>query len=228
MPSRLPLPLPFRRARAPSSSCPPTTPAPSASPPGPTATHFTEYTGGRIARITTDGEITELGTPISASFPQSIALGPDGAMWFAENGANRLGRVTTAGRVTKLNLPTHDSGIVGGPDGTLWFAPFNVGTLLKVELAAAQPTRTATGTPAPTGTPPPGSTATTTPELLGCAGDCGDDCEVTIDDLIKAVNFALDSATPDTCPNVDRDRDGTATINELIRAVSSTLVGCPQ
>ena len=71
--------------------------------------YFTEYTGGRVARITTAGVITELGIPISTSYPQYIALGPDGAMWFTENGANRLGRVTTHGRVTKFNLPMSDT-----------------------------------------------------------------------------------------------------------------------
>ena len=84
--------------------------------------YFIEYKGGRIARINTDGVITELGTPISTSFPQFIALGPDGAMWFTENGANRLGRIArptdgSPSSTCRSTIP-HPTGIAGRSDGT--------------------------------------------------------------------------------------------------------------
>ena len=58
------------------------------------------------------------------SYPQGIAAGPDGALWFTEVNANRIGRITTDGVVTEYPVPTPDSylgGITAGPDGAFWF-----------------------------------------------------------------------------------------------------------
>src|SRR6266436_5523218 len=43
---------------------------------------FTEQSGNKIGRITTDGVITEFPLPISGSGPVGITTGPDGALWF--------------------------------------------------------------------------------------------------------------------------------------------------
>ena len=48
--------------------------------------------------------ITEFGPTGSA--PSGIALGPDGALWFAETDANKIGRMTTTGRITEFALPS--------------------------------------------------------------------------------------------------------------------------
>jgi hypothetical protein len=40
------------------------------------------------------------------------------------------------------------------------------------------------------------------------------------------VNVSLGSADLSTCPRLDGNADGTATIDELVRAVSSALNGC--
>jgi len=84
-----------------------------------------------------------------------------------------------------------------------------------------------------TRTVPPGSTATATPSVtppiitVHCLGDCNDDYQVSIAELITAVNIALGSASYETCVNADADLDGTIRINDLIAAVGSALQGCP-
>lgn len=67
-------------------------------------------------------------------------------------------------------------------------------------------------------------TPTATPSR--CAGDCNSDGEVTVDEVIKGVNIALDNTTLSTCPALDVDGNGMVTINELIVAVNNVLNGC--
>lgn len=59
-----------------------------------------------------------------------------------------------------------------------------------------------------------------------CAGDCGGDGEVSIDELILGVNIALGNAVVGQCGNMDADGDGEVTINEIIGAVNGALGGC--
>lgn len=60
-----------------------------------------------------------------------------------------------------------------------------------------------------------------------CAGDCGIDGTVSVDELILGVNIALGSARAGRCEAIDRDRDGSVTIAELVAAVNAALAGCP-
>ncbi len=109
------------------------------------------FTGepGEVGRITTTGVVTEFpvpddpppsgspaGTAGTPATLQSIAAGPDGALWFTGQG-EQVGRITTAGVVTEFSVPDapplegstpatslSDPGIqtiVAGPDGNLWF-----------------------------------------------------------------------------------------------------------
>jgi hypothetical protein len=59
-----------------------------------------------------------------------------------------------------------------------------------------------------------------------CPGDCDDSGAVTIDELVRGVNVALDLAALDVCVALDRDGSLTVTIDELITAVDRTLNGC--
>lgn len=77
-----------------------------------------------IGRITPAGQITEFTVPTPESSPDGIAVGPDGALWFAENTANKLGRITTSGAFSEFTIPTPNAnpiGITTGSDGNLWF-----------------------------------------------------------------------------------------------------------
>jgi hypothetical protein len=60
----------------------------------------------------------------------------------------------------------------------------------------------------------------------GCIGDCESDGNVTIDELLRAVNIALGTLAIDLCPAIDRNGDGRAGIDELVAAVNAALTGC--
>ncbi len=60
-----------------------------------------------------------------------------------------------------------------------------------------------------------------------CAGDCGANGAVTIEELIAAVRIALGDGTASDCFAADRNDDGAVGINELVAAVGAALDGCP-
>lgn len=70
------------------------------------------------------------------------------------------------------------------------------------------------------------SQATTLTLHALCAGDCGNDGEVSIDELVTMLNVALGNADVSVCGAGDANSDGEITVDELITAVSSALVGC--
>lgn len=59
-----------------------------------------------------------------------------------------------------------------------------------------------------------------------CVGDCSDDGEVTVDEIVLMVNLALGGGT-DGCTNGDANLDGQITVDEIITAVNNALTGCP-
>jgi len=59
-----------------------------------------------------------------------------------------------------------------------------------------------------------------------CPGDCGEDGEVTVNELITCVNIALGESSMDACPAADADGNGAVAINDLIAAVNAALSGC--
>jgi hypothetical protein len=60
-----------------------------------------------------------------------------------------------------------------------------------------------------------------------CAGDCGTDESVSVDDVMLMVNIALGIAPLDACAVGDVDGDGHITVDEIIAAVDTALAGCP-
>jgi hypothetical protein len=68
---------------------------------------------------------------------------------------------------------------------------------------------TSTPTPQPTVTPTP----TTTRPAIQCVGDCDDSGDVTIDEILTAVNILLNNARLDACPSLDLDGNGEVTIH---------------
>lgn len=59
-----------------------------------------------------------------------------------------------------------------------------------------------------------------------CAGDCNGDQQVTVDELITAVNIALGLRPIDDCVVSDSNLDRQVTIDELLTAVNRALAGC--
>jgi hypothetical protein len=64
------------------------------------------------------------------------------------------------------------------------------------------------------------------PARAACVGDCGDDGEVTVDELITMVNIDLGSVAVSACLAGDADGDGSIAINEIITGVNNALNGC--
>ena len=93
---------------------------------------FTELQGGRIARITPTGTVTEFPgldhAPVIA--PEEITVGPDGNLWFTDLFFGRIGRTPPTDFITQFEAGINDSeaslcslgcAIAAGPDGNLWF-----------------------------------------------------------------------------------------------------------
>ena len=59
-----------------------------------------------------------------------------------------------------------------------------------------------------------------------CAGDCGADGSVAVNELVLAVNIASGELPFDACLAADADRDETVEISDLITAVGHALNGC--
>jgi glucose/arabinose dehydrogenase len=59
-----------------------------------------------------------------------------------------------------------------------------------------------------------------------CAGDCGFDASVTIDELLTVVNIALGDVPVAVCPAGDFSCDGAVTVDEIVGSVDNALGGC--
>jgi len=59
-----------------------------------------------------------------------------------------------------------------------------------------------------------------------CFGDCDLSFDVTIDEVVLGLKIALGDAAIDQCPGLDIDRSATATVEEVVAAVGSSLNGC--
>jgi hypothetical protein len=59
-----------------------------------------------------------------------------------------------------------------------------------------------------------------------CVGDCGNDGEVTIEEIIIGVNIAMGSMPMGDCLAFDPSGDGEVTIEEIVLGVKGALQGC--
>ncbi len=62
---------------------------------------------------------------------------------------------------------------------------------------------------------------------LPCSGDCDNSGQLTVDELLRAVNIGLGDLALAVCPNVDVSEDGSVTVEEIIIATGFALNGCP-
>jgi glucose/arabinose dehydrogenase len=63
--------------------------------------------------------------------------------------------------------------------------------------------------------------------MVVCHGDCAGDGAVSIADLVAGVAIALGSQPISACQAMDSSGEGNVTVDELIRAVTAALDGCP-
>jgi virginiamycin B lyase len=99
---------------------------------------FTEATAGQIARITTNGTVTEFPIPLGTnSQPFFVLSDASGALWFTEFTSNKICRVSAVASLTNSDafnanfsswfLPTTNAepyGLVSTRNGAIWFAEF--------------------------------------------------------------------------------------------------------
>ncbi|MGC9945294.1 MAG: hypothetical protein ABSF64_02760 [Bryobacteraceae bacterium] len=91
--------------------------------------------------------------PTANSVIDSIAVGPDAALWFAEHGSGKIGRITTAGDITEYPVPNESPwGIAAGPDGALWFTDMccNIGKITTAGAVTLYPVPTSNAQNEPT------------------------------------------------------------------------------
>jgi streptogramin lyase len=91
---------------------------------------FTENSGNNIANIsTTTGVVTPYPVPTANSYPASITVGPDGAIWFTESNVAQIGQLTpgnvcnsaTGSMFCEYPSPIPQPGEMAvGADGALW------------------------------------------------------------------------------------------------------------
>ena len=78
-----------------------------------------------LLAISPTGKATEFSLPTPGGGPTTIALSPDGTLWFTEQAGNRIGRMAPDGTAIKeFELPNPDSApriITIGSDGNFWF-----------------------------------------------------------------------------------------------------------
>jgi virginiamycin B lyase len=73
-------------------------------------------------------KFVEFSTRAPDAAPLGIAMGSDGAVWFAESNTNQISRMTWTGEISSYSIPTGaaDPGrVVLGPDKAVWFTEFN-------------------------------------------------------------------------------------------------------
>jgi virginiamycin B lyase len=88
----------------------------------------------KLARISTDGQVTALDVPTHSSGLGDIAVDQRGAVWFLELRANKIGRFAE-GRFTEFTIPTLSGGptaLAAAPDGAVWFTELSVGKLSRL------------------------------------------------------------------------------------------------
>jgi hypothetical protein len=59
-----------------------------------------------------------------------------------------------------------------------------------------------------------------------CTGDCNDDAQARVNELVLGVNILLGVALLDACPTFDADVDSRVEVNELVQGVSDSVKGC--
>jgi virginiamycin B lyase len=89
-----------------------------------------------IGRITTAGVVTNFKTTAfgAVSYPDGIALGPDGALWFANTGYPGISQITPAGVITRFTNATVSTPyrLTAGPDGAMWFTNGGNGSIGRI------------------------------------------------------------------------------------------------
>jgi hypothetical protein len=164
-----------------------------------------------------------------------VTAAPDGSIQFFSGGPTTLAGTFDVGEngiITASYRPDQSAPDTGG-------ATFNPQLTAETDplLPACQvgpgptPTPTITSTPTISATPTPVTPTPTPTETLPppppCLGDCNDDGQVTVDEIILMVNIALGNTDVSECTAGDFDGGGDITVDEIVGALNLALDGCP-
>ncbi|MBI1815781.1 MAG: hypothetical protein HYR72_12450 [Deltaproteobacteria bacterium] len=133
--------------------------------------------------------------------------------------------ITASPLTTATTSPTTNPSTVVIATATMTFSGGPSATPTPSATATTPVPPTEPGAPSPTPTMTP-IVETWTPIVETCVGDCGDDGEVTVEELIIGVNIALGTAPLDLCPQFDSDDSGDVTVEELVQGVNNALGTC--
>src|SRR5438105_15610191 len=93
-------------------------------PPAPAAPAPSAAAAPDVAPPADKAALTEINLPTPNAYPHSIAVTPDGSLWFTELQANKLGTYDPqTQRFREFTVPTAGSnphGIGAAPDGAIW------------------------------------------------------------------------------------------------------------
>ena len=108
---------------------------------------FTNANSDKIGRITLDGVVTEFdGSSTPGEYFSTIALGPDGNVWFAGN-TGKIHRMSETGSgltsFAVTSAPELINDIAEGPDGNMWFTMWTNGSNTNM-IGKITPTGTVT------------------------------------------------------------------------------------
>jgi virginiamycin B lyase len=118
------------------------------------------WLGANERGLATDGRVQALVLPNANSGPTTLAIAPDGRVWFTESQGNRIGHMNPDGTgLVEFPLPHPDSSpriIALGADGNMWFSehtgnrisritPAGVITGFDIPTPASQPRAIALG-----------------------------------------------------------------------------------
>jgi len=101
-----------------------------------------EKFAGKIARMTTNGAVTEFELPVANSQPSQIINGQDGALYVTQFNRSSVARISLEGEVAEYFTPTANSkplGITSDLDGNVWFTEWISYKIGKLTPAGEMP-----------------------------------------------------------------------------------------
>jgi DNA-binding beta-propeller fold protein YncE len=184
------------------------------------------------------GRITDaivLGSDDGSAAAWAVASRPDGRMVYVghyelNQTVNHVAVIDTTNKalVTDIPIDAPAEAIAFTPDSA--FAYVVIGsTVVIIDTTTATAVKTlslpGTGQDVAIGAIPFGCVV---PRESGCVGDCASSGAVEISDVLLGVNIALGRASVEQCMAIDANGDGSVTIDELLKAITNALNGCPR
>jgi streptogramin lyase len=121
------------------------------------------FSSSQIAKLDSDGDVSDLYPVPADSTPQYITLGAEDEMWFANTrcgvvhpGRCAIGKITDQGEVTEFDVPKVPQELTLGPDGNMWFTQKH---FIESGIGSVTPSGTITEFDLPPGSEPKGIVA---------------------------------------------------------------------